>query len=146
MQARIQAIAALETALQKNPNEWLFWWILADMYSRMGNISGVVRSALRAWGLRPDDPRTVFGAGSALLLLADVGDAEEQKTAVAQRMRAEKLGILKELESTPDEAARKAMGFFVQALDMGLPSEDVMEVRGWVHTLHQRFPNLSRGG
>lgn len=73
----LEAIQSLESAITISPNNWLYYWRLADLYEQAGFPENAVRSAYIAWQLRPNDRRSTYALATELRMVAQWASDED---------------------------------------------------------------------
>jgi len=112
------AIERLSLAVQHEPHEFIFSYMLADHLNRLGRLVPAFRSATCSRQIAPSDPRAAFALGSVLRLLTQARYSEPECAGAAQlrSLFFEQIG-----ESFDPDAAHCALA------DLGLSLDDAIE-------------------
>lgn len=159
-----RAIPLLEEAVQQQPNEWLYWYKLADFYSEVKEYTKAVRACKRAMKLRPVDPRSTYALATTFRLLTHANYTPSE----AQAMNIQARGVpipqgmprlapaffdpvasaraLQELGLTIDDAAERAFELFEETLTLGARSDEIDFVRSSLSVMSTQSPHLRRDG
>ena len=157
-----RAIPLMERAVQDQPNEWLYWYKLADFYCEVKEYSKAVRACERAMKLRPTDPRSCYALATTLRLLTHAKYTPSEAQSI--RMQLPYIPIprdtprltpdffdpvassraLQELGLTVDSAAEQAFRLFEKTLALGVRSDDIESVEFSLSVISTEFPHLSK--
>ena len=149
-------INALETALDKDKNEWIYWYTLGEYYLATEEFAKFFYAAQKCFDLKPKDVRSSYVLATACNELSKakfVGDTErfeEVATLVGLNQlpadyvyNPEKCQeALEELGLTIDQCAMKAITLFQMLLREKLPPEDKKNIQVSLEGLQYVFPNL----
>lgn len=80
-----EAIVDLERAAVANPNEWVYFYALADYYNRLTAYAKALTASEKALALRPNDARTTYALATVYRILAR---ARYTETETLQRFHA----------------------------------------------------------
>lgn len=152
-----QAVALLEGAVEAKPEEWVYWYVLGDLYQPLGEFVKSVKAGEKCYELRPDDRRSPYALASNLRTLthADyVGDTHQIEA--RRRLRAQvgtegyvapfdpdmSQEALEELGMTLDQAAERSLTLFEEVLSLGVGGDDDVHVRDCLAAMYSEFPHL----
>ncbi len=150
----IQAtINALETALEKNPNEWVFWYVIGEYYMVNEEFAKCVQATRKCFELKPKDLRSIYAMATVYYTIThakDVGDTERIEVAKElKRMSPDwaynpekSQEALDEIGLTAEQAAIKAITLLEILLGEKLPSEDKKNIQFSLEGLRAKFTNL----
>lgn len=153
-----KAVALLEGAVEAKPDEWVYWYVLGDLYQPLGEFVKSVKAGEKCYELRPKDPRSAYALATNLRTLTHAKYVGDRRHIEARRRLHDQMGImrgyqfpfdpdrsqeaLEGLGMTLDEAAQGAVGLFEEVLALRIPSEDAATTRESIAVICQEFPHL----
>lgn len=160
VQLRKRAIPAFEAAIRKNPNEWIYYYMLCSFYLEDIRYVDAVRVGEKLLELRPNDPRSTYALATVYRQLTH---AQYMDQRYKERMKqvqqwaaslASVVGVgyemnpeaseraLKALGLTIDEAAEKTITLFEKTRALGVRSEEATVVDDSLAAMYVDFPHL----
>ncbi len=150
-----EAVSLMEVATASEPREWIYWYILGDWYSALGDYAKAVRACERCYELRPRDPRSAYALATTLRVLTRAKYVGHPRVAEMREFYA-RSGIsryddfnplksqqaLEELGLTIDQAAERALRLFEQVITLGVKASEAKMIRGTLAAMYAEFPHL----
>lgn len=146
------AVQRLRAAIAREPNEFVFHYMLVDHLHRGGLLTEAVRSAGTACRVAPKDPRATYALGTVLRTLArakyDLPDFSDQVSNERRRFalmgqtydpRASSLALA-ELGYDLPRVVRQVIFCFVQTLEHGVRDEEQAWVIDSMKAVRDEFP------
>ena len=149
-----EGISAMESAVERKPTEWIYWYTLGDWYQTVGEIGKSIRACQRCCELRPKDIRSAYALATAynLLTLAALTEEEGEKLSELKHVLGNVNGVdpvnaraeLHQSEVAVDTATVQAIRWFERALALNPDGRSRAFVESHLRTLYKRFPHLQR--
>lgn len=143
-------IDTLSTATEKNPNEWVYWYALADSCLSEGLYSLALKACEKCLQLRPNDPRSTYAIATLYRALTRARFIDNPKAKELQNLMSAASGVifdpklsatgLKQIGITIEEAARKSIQYFEETLKLRINRSEEQHVRSILKELYEDFP------
>ncbi len=151
-----RSIQLLREAVKAKPKEWVYWYALGDFHQSLAQVAESVRVCQTCYGLRPEDPRSVYSLATAYRLLTRAKYVDDPGHVDTMRAIQDALGgegeavldprwaqaALENLGLTLEQAAQYAYGLFGSLLQMGITFEDRRVVMRHLTGMEREFPFL----
>lgn len=149
----LDKIDALEMAIKKNPNEWVYWYALADNQMALGWYSLTLSACEKCVNLKPDDPRSTYAMETLYRVLTRARFINNPKAKEVQNVMSvfgSASGLrfdpelsangLKQIGMTVEEAAKKSIQYFEKTLKLRVNSSEAQHVKSILQELYEDFP------
>ncbi len=147
----LDKIEVLEKAIEKTPDEWVYWYELADNHLASGSCVAALHACEKCLDLQPDDPRSTYAIATVYRSLTRakfVNDPEENQKVLP--LFARNIGLsfdaksseadLKEVGITVEEAARRSLQYFEKILKLHINKSEEQHIMNVLEELCKDFP------
>ncbi len=151
----LDKIDALQAATEKNPNEWVYWYAIADNWSSLGSYSLALDALEKCLELKSNDPRSAYAIATLYRTLTRARFIDNPKAKGLQNVMSAVNGAifdpkvsangLKQIGITIEEAARKSIQYFEKTLKLRINRSEEQHIRNILKELYEDFPSSKDG-
>ncbi|MFQ6000251.1 MAG: tetratricopeptide repeat protein [Anaerolineae bacterium] len=151
-----KGVQLLESAVEKEPNEWAYWSMLGDFCNRRGYHLEAVRACEKAMELRPNHPLSSYGLATAMRGLTKAKylwpEHQAERASMAEFYNSAEIPFdpeaaqraLDALGITVDQAAERALLLFEKTLSIGVRQDEEKLVKDTLAAMYAEFPHLEK--
>jgi hypothetical protein len=150
-------VARMEAAVQSKPDEWIYWYWLADAYQKTGLLANSVLACENCYALRPKDIRSTYALATALRVLlrakfVGASRIENVREKIAESGLASysefspeaSQEALTELGMTLEQAAERPLALFEEVRNAGVRGQEADVAKNAISAIYSDFPCLRK--